>query len=68
MNSNIAMNGNLSYTNNNQFPMTPNLRHSNSMYNGNMANSMNGDPESQLSVISQNSGSHNGNHYRKNKK
>lgn len=48
--------------------MTPNLRHSNSMYNGNMANSMIGDPDSQLSVISQNSGSQNPNHYRKNRR
>jgi hypothetical protein len=40
-----STNGNLIYNHNNQFPMTPNLRHSSSMYAGNMANSMNGDPE-----------------------
>jgi hypothetical protein len=38
------------------------------MYNGNMTNSMIGDPDSQLSVISQNSGSQNPNHYRRNKR
>ena len=65
--SNMPMNGNLIYNNTN-LPMTPNLRHSNSMYNGNMTNSMIGDPDSQLSVISQNSGSQNPNHYRRNKK
>lgn len=59
---------NLIYNTNNQFPMTPNLRHSNSMYNGNMNNSMVGDQDFQLSVISQNSGSQNPNHYKKNKK
>ena len=47
-------------------PMTPDLRRNNSMFNGNLNNSMVGDQDFQLSVISQNSGSRD--QYRKNKK